>query len=580
MPSARTLRAGRAVIELSLLTGDVEKQLKKLEARMKNFGKAMSSIGSAGLKFSGAIAGLLAFPVKMAADLEKTRAEFTALIGDAAQANKLVSDIEGLALVSPLGTADLGAAARTLLGFEVALEDVMPRLRQLGDVSGGDAERLGRLALAFGQMSGKGRLMGQELNQMIEQGFNPLSEISRKTGETIGELQARMEAGGVSAAEVGDAFESVTESGGRFEGMMKSIGDTTIGKFNALKESISATLRPIGDVLLPLLKEWMDRTAQFIPRLQKWISENKDSVTTIAKVAGAVGLASGAMLAIGSAMAGAALVLNPFAIAVGALVGAYFALDKILDKVNKTLGTQMKAFDVLFPQIALLRKLLPEGTIPDFANLFPETVKGGSPATLGLGSAMEMAGLPRAMGGVTGPQSNNTIDVDAIANALLMKARATSMNIQGAIGKELSGVQVFADGAQMHLDRARDILAEQQAVEDQINRTRIDAMRDGVDKEKALIDHEHAIRLRELQERNLLTDELKGKLLELQGVQVEGLKGLDLADRHRQQEAVFDTRLAAQMFGGNEEHRQTQLMERQLAELKGIRKQDNGINVV
>jgi tape measure domain-containing protein len=37
----------------------------------------------------------------------------------------------------------------------------------LGDVARGDAETLSRLTLAFGQMSASGRLMGQDLLQMI-----------------------------------------------------------------------------------------------------------------------------------------------------------------------------------------------------------------------------------------------------------------------------------------------------------------------------------------------------------------------------------------------------------------------------
>ena len=39
-----------------------------VETRMRDFGKAMSAIGSTGLKLSAGLAGLATFPVKMAAD--------------------------------------------------------------------------------------------------------------------------------------------------------------------------------------------------------------------------------------------------------------------------------------------------------------------------------------------------------------------------------------------------------------------------------------------------------------------------------------------------------------------------------
>lgn len=56
----------------------------------------------------------------------------------------------------------------------------------------GNASRFQLLSLAFSQMSATGRLMGQDLNQMINAGFNPLQEISKKTGKSIGELKEAM----------------------------------------------------------------------------------------------------------------------------------------------------------------------------------------------------------------------------------------------------------------------------------------------------------------------------------------------------------------------------------------------------
>ncbi len=53
-----------------------------------------------------------------------------------------------------------------------------PVLQALGDVAAGDREKFHRLSLAFGQTQAKGRLMGQEVLQMTEAGFDPLQQIS------------------------------------------------------------------------------------------------------------------------------------------------------------------------------------------------------------------------------------------------------------------------------------------------------------------------------------------------------------------------------------------------------------------
>jgi tape measure domain-containing protein len=92
------------------------------------------------------------------------------------------------------------------------------------------------LALAFSQATASGKLMGQDLNQMINAGFNPLEVISRKTGKSIDQLKEEMEAGGISAKELGEAFQMATQEGERFYKGAKRAGSTTAGRLEKKKE--------------------------------------------------------------------------------------------------------------------------------------------------------------------------------------------------------------------------------------------------------------------------------------------------------------------------------------------------------
>lgn len=130
-----------------------------------------------------------------------------------------LDDIKAFAVESPLSLTGVSQAAQTLLGFNVAAEDTIPIIKQIGDISMGNEERFKSLTLAFAQMSSTGKLMGQDLNQMINAGFNPLQEISAKTGRSISELKKEMEKGAVSSDMVADAFKSATAEGGKFYGM-------------------------------------------------------------------------------------------------------------------------------------------------------------------------------------------------------------------------------------------------------------------------------------------------------------------------------------------------------------------------
>lgn len=57
----------------------------------------------------------------------------------------------------------------------------MGNMKMLGDIAMGNKDRLASLSLSFSQVKATGFLMGQDLLQMVNVGFNPLEAISRKT---------------------------------------------------------------------------------------------------------------------------------------------------------------------------------------------------------------------------------------------------------------------------------------------------------------------------------------------------------------------------------------------------------------
>lgn len=111
----------------------------------------------------------------------------------------------------------------------------------------GDSQKFGSLTLAFSQMSAAGRLMGQDLNQMINAGFNPLQVISEKTGKSIAQLKKEMESGAISSQMVADAFSSATAEGGKFHGMIEKSADGIRNAQNQLTGAIQDTLNSIGE---------------------------------------------------------------------------------------------------------------------------------------------------------------------------------------------------------------------------------------------------------------------------------------------------------------------------------------------
>ena len=143
-------------------------------------------------KINGAISGIT--EAGAAAELQLMNLK-TLFGGNAEAANEMYERISEYGKVTPYDKAGLLEAQRTMMSFGMSGEAAFSTLQQIGDIAMGDSQKMQSLALAFAQMQSTGKLMGQDFNQMINAGFNPLNEISKATGKSVGELKEEMSKG-------------------------------------------------------------------------------------------------------------------------------------------------------------------------------------------------------------------------------------------------------------------------------------------------------------------------------------------------------------------------------------------------
>lgn len=166
--------------------GSTSSMSSSFTAMTSKLGSSLKSVGttmSVGLTAPLALLGTSLF--KSAAQMEQISVSFEVFTGSAETAKNMLAQLKDQALKSPMQFQDITKGAQTLLGYGLTAEQVIPITRMLGDISGGNADKFNRLSLAFGQVNASGRLMGQEVRQMINAGFNPLQSISEKTGESM-----------------------------------------------------------------------------------------------------------------------------------------------------------------------------------------------------------------------------------------------------------------------------------------------------------------------------------------------------------------------------------------------------------
>lgn len=222
------------------LNGNIQKECTGIDGSIRNIGASIAAV------FTVQKAG--EFVKKMVAvrgEIESLEKSFGILAGTV-QGKKLFEEIKDFAVKTPMTMPALAKGAQTLLAFNYEAEKVMPILRAIGDISMGNEQKFNSLVLAFSQMSSTGKLMGQDLLQMINAGFNPLAVISEQTGKSIGELKEEMAAGAISSEMITKAFMDATSEGGKFNGMLEQQSKGIEGSLSNLEGAIQDMFNELG----------------------------------------------------------------------------------------------------------------------------------------------------------------------------------------------------------------------------------------------------------------------------------------------------------------------------------------------
>lgn len=228
--------------------------------------------------------GLAKMGIAYNSQMQDFQSKFKVLLGSASKANKHVAELRKLAMKTPFRTTDLAAASQQLLAFGVNSKSVSGHLRRLGDISLGNKEKFQQLGLVFGQVSSQGKLMGQDLLQFINAGFNPLKELSKMGRGTYQELKDQMAQGKISFQDVQAAIEHATSKGGQFFNGMKEGSKTFAAQVDALKGNLEIlagnAVKPLYNLLTRIVPH-LGAVASKLNKYPKLIGAVTTAVTTL-----------------------------------------------------------------------------------------------------------------------------------------------------------------------------------------------------------------------------------------------------------------------------------------------------------
>ena len=228
------------------------------------------------------------------ATMESYLTNFKVMLGSEEAAATKLSEIRKMAASTPFSLDDLTSGTQTLLQFGIASDDTTGVLQRLGDISLGNAEKLQTLTRAYGKMSSAQKVTLENVNMMIDAGFNPLNQICDATGESMSDLYKRISDGKVSFSELEAAVEAATSQGGQFYNGMLEASQTFSGRMSTLKDNVSALTGELTSGLFAALGE-------LVVKLNEVAVSFLDSDEKMARLKETIGIATAVVAAAGTA---------------------------------------------------------------------------------------------------------------------------------------------------------------------------------------------------------------------------------------------------------------------------------------
>ena len=212
------------------------------------------------------------FVVFKGAELETQRKSLEVLTGSISKTNKIIKQLQDFGAVTPFRSTDLIETAKRLKAFGFETDEIVGTVKRLSDVAGATGANLNEIALVFGQIRAKGKLMREEELQLLERGIDITSELKRITGLQGDAFETAMRKGEIGADKVAIALKNLTSVGGTYADGAIAQSTTLAGKFSTLVDNVETLARTIEDFLEPVLKGILDTANKALSAINKLLS--------------------------------------------------------------------------------------------------------------------------------------------------------------------------------------------------------------------------------------------------------------------------------------------------------------------
>ena len=235
---------------------DLKTELKETTSELKNHKSGISSVSTEMNKLKTMITGFIAayggkklwdLLIGSNAEMEQYTTSLEVMLGSAEKASAMIAEMREFAAKTPLTLDNVISSGTLLMGYGADESNLIDTMTKLGDLASGNAEKMDRITLAYGQMLAKGKVTGEELRQMAEAGVPLQAALAESIGVTGEEFSKMVSKGEVGIDALNKAITELTTGDGKFAGMMEKQSQTMQGMLSTMQDNITEFFRKMGE---------------------------------------------------------------------------------------------------------------------------------------------------------------------------------------------------------------------------------------------------------------------------------------------------------------------------------------------
>lgn len=202
-------------------------------------------------------------------EFQQLEISFKTMLGSGEQANELLAQLAQTAASTPFDLQGIASSAKNMLAYGFAADQVNETIVRLGNVAAGLSQPLGDIVYLYGSLRASGRVTNIDIRQFANRGIPIYEELAKVLGKSVSEINSLVSAGKVGFPEIEQAFNNMTNKGGKFYNLMQAQSESLTGQISNLQDNIDMMFNELGKASEGVLSSGVKAVAYLVENYEK-----------------------------------------------------------------------------------------------------------------------------------------------------------------------------------------------------------------------------------------------------------------------------------------------------------------------